>query len=184
VQALLQAPQCAVVFVRLVSQPLAKLPSQLPQPEAQEMEQDPLVQLGVPLLLPQTTPHPPQWFRLLLVSASQPSPYRPLQFKKVPRQLLIAQVPVEQMTVALGAEHALPQLPQCEMLVLMLVSQPSVTPPVQSSYPAAHVIEQAPALQDGVPWLLLQTAPHALQLFGSVLRFISQPSLTVALQLS
>ena len=71
VQAVPQAPQLVVVF-RAVSQPLGSLPSQLPEPELQE---------------------------------------------------LIAQLPVEQVAVALARLHAVPQAPQL-VVVFREVSQP------------------------------------------------------------
>ena len=45
------------------------------------------------------------------------------------------------------------------------------------------MIEQVPPEHLGVPLLLEQTLPHALQLLTSVLRFASQPSAAEPLQL-
>ena len=52
---------------RLVSQPLAALPSQLPKPDEHVMVQVPLVQPGVPLVALHARPQAPQWAMLLLV---------------------------------------------------------------------------------------------------------------------
>ena len=47
-------------------------PSQLVNPASQTIEQTPAVQDGVPLVDGQTLPHPPQLFKLLLVSKQFP----------------------------------------------------------------------------------------------------------------
>lgn len=65
------------------------------------------------------------------------------------------------------------QPPQFVDDVLVLVSQPGDA--VQSAKPGLQAMEQAPLLQEGVPFTELQTAPQALQLLTSVLRFFSQP---------
>jgi hypothetical protein len=67
-----QAPQLLVLVWMLVSQPLARFPSQLPHPELQLMPHAPLVQDGVPLVELQTLPHAPQLAMLLVVLLSQP----------------------------------------------------------------------------------------------------------------
>jgi hypothetical protein len=75
----------------------------------------------------------------------------------------------------------LPQAPQFVSLVVRFVSQPSVCLLLlQSANPAVHTPLQTPAPQVRVAMLFAeQTAPHAPQLFGSVLRLTSQPSVSL-----
>jgi hypothetical protein len=61
-QTVLQPPQCVGVL-RLVSQPLAALPSQSPKPEAQAIPQLPAVHAGVP---PDAEHFVPQALQLLI----------------------------------------------------------------------------------------------------------------------
>jgi len=64
--------------------------------------------------------------------------------------------------------QAMPQPPQLFASDWVLTSQPSAALPLQLAYPAAQEATlQAPETQDGVSWLLLQTVPHAPQLFTS-----------------
>lgn len=71
-QPLLQPPQWVVLMLRFASQPLARLPSQLPQPPVQTIPQLPPEQVAVPLVELQTVAHAPQLAGLLLVTVSQP----------------------------------------------------------------------------------------------------------------
>ncbi len=69
-----------MLFVRLVSQPLAALPSQSPVPRLQLVQpQLPATQLGVPFGQAQTLPQLPQLLTLVAVLVSQPSLRLPLQ---------------------------------------------------------------------------------------------------------
>jgi hypothetical protein len=72
-QVLPQAPQCAVLLSRLVSQPSAGLPLQLPKPGLQlATAQVPPAQAGVPLATAQALPQPPQFETLLSTLVSHP----------------------------------------------------------------------------------------------------------------
>jgi hypothetical protein len=66
VQPLPQAPQCAVVLFRFVSQPLLRaLLSQLPQPALQVIEQAPSEQEALPFVLLQALLQVPQLLRFV-----------------------------------------------------------------------------------------------------------------------
>lgn len=136
--ALSQAPQCDVLFVVFVSQPLDVAPSQFANPELHAMPQVPLEQLGVPFELEQTLPHPPQLLTLLPVLVSQPLLASPSQLPNPTVQSTSSHTPVEQLAVALARAHCTPQAPQ-SLVVRRLVSQPSLGLPLQSAQPAAHV---------------------------------------------
>lgn len=74
-QACPHVPQLEALFVRLISQPLAALLSQLAYPALQEpMPQLELTQFVVATFAPkgQTIPHPPQLLGLEFVFISQP----------------------------------------------------------------------------------------------------------------
>jgi hypothetical protein len=107
-----------------------KLALQLAIPHA------PLVQLGVPLLTVQATPHRPQ---LLVVVVAVSHPGAVVQSPKPALQETRAHVPALQLAVAFARLQAVPHPPQL-VLVLVGVSQPSasVAPLVQFANPAAH----------------------------------------------
>jgi len=69
---LVHEPQAFTLLVRVVSQPLPALASQLPKPAAQAIEHVPEAQLGVPLTVLQALPQLPQLERFVLVLVSQP----------------------------------------------------------------------------------------------------------------
>ena len=75
------------------------------------------------------------------------------------------------------AAHATPQEPQLEALVFNATSQPSAGLRLQLANPTLHAIWQAPAAQEGVPFVLLQMLPQVPQLFLSVDTVVSQPLL-------
>ena len=86
----------------------------------------------------------------------------------------MAQVPVEQSADAPAREHAVRQLPQ-SVRVVVLVSQPSATLPLQSAQPGSQVtIAHVPDPQLPVAWGGAQATPHAPQLV-SVFTRVSQP---------
>src|SRR5204862_421374 len=122
-QALPQVPQLASVVLRLVSQPLPTLPSQLPKPAVQAIWQAPPTQLAAPFVV----------------------------------------------------EQALPQAPQCEVLVLSVVSQPLATLPSQLPKPALQAMPQAPPTQLAAPFAVEQMVAQVPQWPTSVWRFTSQP---------
>ena len=68
-QTLPQVPQLFTLLTMFVSQPLARVPSQLAKPALQEaMVQMPIVQAGLPLATLQTDPHDPQLLTLFETS--------------------------------------------------------------------------------------------------------------------
>jgi hypothetical protein len=78
-------------------------------------------------------------------------------------------------------EHARPQPPQCEVLVAMLISQPSSAAGAsgwpQLAQPATQLELHLPSLHAGAVTLaVLQMRPHAPQSPVSVSRLLSQPS--------
>lgn len=78
-QALPQAPQFATFVLRFVSQPFARLPSQLAQGAVHRITQPPFTQPGVPLMEPQVVPQPPQLAGSVAVLTSQPVAGSPSQ---------------------------------------------------------------------------------------------------------
>jgi hypothetical protein len=166
-------PQCVVLVCVFVSQPLAVLPSQLPQPELQLMVHAPAVHPGVPLVPLQTVPHAPQWVALVCVFVSQPSFLLPLQSPK-PVLQFGAHAPAVQGFVPLAAMHWAPHPPQL-LVVVRLVSQPLVEMPSQFPQPELHaLIWHDPVAQVAVAFVRLQAVPHEPQ-FVSVVRLASQP---------
>jgi hypothetical protein len=113
--------------------------------------------------------------------ASQPSEVTPLQLPQPPLQLEMAQVPVEQVEVALARLQVTPQTAQFEV-VRRLVSQPSEVMPLQLPQPElqeemAHV----PEPQVAVALARLQVEPQLPQLVV-VVSEVSQPSVRLPLQ--
>lgn len=84
-----------------------------------------------------------------------------------------------------GAAQAFPQLPQFEVLVFRLTSQPSSMLLLQLPYPAVQVgVPHVPAAQWASVWLgLLQAVAQFPQCAGSFVRLASQPSPAPPLQL-
>ena len=72
-------PAQSVSVLRLVSQPLFTLPSQLPQPAAHAGTHTPPVHAVVPLAFVQAIPHEPQ-FAVVVKDVSQPLAMLPSQF--------------------------------------------------------------------------------------------------------
>jgi hypothetical protein len=127
-QGALHDPQLVVVLSG-ASQPLLKLPSQLPKPGLQVMPQAPPEQLAVPLLELQALEQDPQ---LAVVSSgvSQPLPALPSQLPKPALQIVVHAL-AEQTAVPLVDLQILPQTPQLLGLLVMSASQPLVTSPSQ-----------------------------------------------------
>jgi len=179
-----QAPQLLTLLVRLVSQPLAAIPSQLPHPALQEaMPHVPPEQDAVPLGAVQTWPQEPQLLTSVFRFLSQPLATLPSQLSQPALQEAMPQVEPEQDEVALAAKQALPQAPQLVTLVVVSISQPLAALPSQLAQPALQdpIPHTAPE-QAGVALAAVQTMPHAPQLPASVSRLDSQPSITFKLQ--
>jgi hypothetical protein len=94
----------------------------------------------------------------------------------------MAQLPVEQVAVALARVQAVPQAPQSVRLVSD-VSQPLGALLSQLPYPDEQVGTQAPLVQAVLPCALVQAVPQAPQLLASVLILVSQPLLALLSQL-
>jgi hypothetical protein len=74
------------------------------------------------------------------------------------------QVPDEQLAEPLSELHALPQLPQCEALLVRFVSQPLAALPSQSPVPGLQLVQpQVPPTQLAVPLGHVQTFPQPPQ---------------------
>ncbi len=168
------APQWAALVLRLVSQPSALTPLQSPKPGEHAMVQRPLLQSAEPLALPQTTPQAPQLPTLPRL-ASQPLAALPSQLPKPVLQLATVHAPPAHPAVALGSEHAAPQRPQLEGVVLVLVSHPLATLPSQLPYAALQVMPHAPAEQLAAPLVALHAAPQRPQWPTLVPRAVSHP---------
>ena len=111
----------------LVSQPLAIRPSQSANPALQRILQAPAEQIGTALGTGEhTTPQVPQLFTLVLTFVSQPLAALPSQSANPALQRTITHWPAVHEGVALGKEHAFPQLPQ--LLISLLVSATSNEP--------------------------------------------------------
>lgn len=106
--------------------------------------------------------------------ASQPSAAVTLQSAKPASHEAIAHVPVAQVSVARGSEHAMPQAPQL-VTVRSEVSHPFVGSPSQSSQPASHAATaHVPVAQVAVAFGKEQATPQPPQCVV-VVRGCSQP---------
>jgi hypothetical protein len=74
-----QAPQFATSFLVAFSQPSLTAALQFANPVLHVIEHAPLPHFAVPLVVSQASPHPPQFFRSLEVSVSQPFDTTPSQ---------------------------------------------------------------------------------------------------------
>ena len=149
-----QPPQWLAVVFRFTSQPFVATPSQLPKPALQVNPHARAAQFVVALARAgHTLPHAPQLLTSALTGSSQPFVRRlPSQSAKP-----VAQVPVQAPPVQVGetwfVEHAMPQPPHAVAVVLVFVSQPSVTMPLQSRRSLGHIrleIMQVDAMQSAV----------------------------------
>ena len=122
-QALPQPPQWAGLVAKLVSQPLAALPSQSPKPALQRNEHAPLAHVAVALAAPgQLTPQAPQLAGLVCV------------LTHAPEQNVVPDPHTDPHTPALHtkpAPQALLQRPQWALLLVTSVSQPLTRLPSQ-----------------------------------------------------
>ncbi|MBK8694091.1 MAG: hypothetical protein IPN17_17860 [Deltaproteobacteria bacterium] len=194
-----QVPQWATVVLVLVSQPLLRLPSQLPSPELQAMEHTPPLHAGVPPLLgqrlpqlagmPDTTGPPmPQLLTLLSVVVSQPLPSMPSQLPRPTPHTTIEMrhIPAVHTGLApVGAEQRVPQAPQLEMSpIAVFTSQPLAGLPSQSAKPALQAPRmQRPAAQVAAALAKLQRLPQTPQFMASVEVVVSQPLVATLSQL-
>lgn len=177
-----QLPQFCVVL-RAVSHPFAAFASQLPKPLLHAMLQAPPPQLAVPFVALHALPHVPQWETLPRTLVSQPLPALPSQLPNPALQAIVQTEPT-QLGVPFVALHAAPHPPQCCTLLLVLISQPSAAPPLQSAKGATHDPHpHVPPTQFGTPDGHEQTVPHAPQWVVVVFLFVSQPFCALPSQL-
>jgi hypothetical protein len=132
VHALPHAPQFCTLFVVAVSQPLATLASQFPNPAAHAMLHAPDVQNATPFVVLHASPHPPQFFALASMFVSHPFDATPSQSAYGAMHDVISHVPVAQLVFAFGRMHCWPQEPQFSE-VDSDASQPSCGKPSQSA---------------------------------------------------
>jgi hypothetical protein len=175
-------PQWARDVFVFVSQPLLRLPSQLPNPPLHEGLHTPARHDVVPFMLVHATLQPPQFDVLLWRFASQPLPYAPSQFwKGMVHDWTTHWLPAQPGT-PFGTEQTVPHAPHALMLLVIAVSQPLPMAASQLSKPAAHTMPHAPFVHEGEPWLLLHAAPQEPQLPMLVAVFTSQPLLVIMSQ--
>jgi hypothetical protein len=135
-----QRPQLVTVVLRLVSQPSALAPLQLPKPTLHAaMPHTPAEHEAVPLAMEHTFPQRPQLATVVLRFTSQPSLTTPLQSANPALHMPMPHTPPVQLAVALGGfaqrrAHA----PQLFTSVLIDTSQPFAALRSQSSVPARH----------------------------------------------
>jgi len=122
----------------------------------------------------QTLPQAPQLLVSLLRLRSQPLLATPSQLAKPALQLAMVHAPAEQPAVALAREHTVLHAPQLVGLVLVLVSQPSLSRPLQLPKPAPQLMPQSWPTQVAVPLVPTQARPQAPQLVTVVVA-TSQP---------
>jgi len=172
-QATPHVPQFAVV-VRGASQPFAAFMSQLPNPALHAPStQLPVAQLEVAFERVHDVPQVPQ-LAAVVSGASHPLAAARSQFPKPALQLSSAQLPVEQLAVALARAHGTPHAPQLASVVSG-ASQPFADIVSQSSNPALHdAIRQLPDAHVGVAFARVHAVPQLLQ-FVSVVSDDSQP---------
>ena len=136
-QALAQAPQCATLVERLVSQPVETAPSQSPQPTAQASLHAPARHVGVACVVLHALPHPPQAATLFVRLASHPVETAPSQSPQPTAQASLHALATHE-GVACVVLHALPHPPQLLVLAVRLASHPFEASRSQSPQPAAQ----------------------------------------------
>lgn len=169
-------------MLRLISQPLVTLLSQLPNPELHAMAQAPPLHDAVPFVPLHTVPHAPQLLVLVLVLVSQPLLALPSQLPNPVLQELNAHEPVAHEVVALVRLHTVPHAPQL-LVVLRFVSQPLFALPSQFAKPAAHEGTQSPLVHAVVPLAFEHAMPQPPQ-FDVVVTAVSQPVAVLLSQLA
>ena len=132
-----QTPQLDVVLSG-TSQPLAATPSQLPYPELHETSaQVPVWHEPVPLEYVHALLHMPQFKLDVLVFVSQPLLGLPSQLAK-PIAHVGVHVPFVHDVVPLPFVHVTPHMPQFDVLLPVLISQPFAYMPSQFWNGAVH----------------------------------------------
>jgi hypothetical protein len=171
VQSFPQEPQLATSESDC-SQPLVSSASQSPKPTSQLIPHIPMAQRvdAFAGAAPQSLPHPPQFSVPLAMFVSHPVESSESQSSKPASQLIRLQVPVAQLSTALGREQVAPQAPQF-IRVVSEVSHPFVMSVSQSSQSASQAMPQAPSVQMPEAWPPAgHVMSHIPQLLGSVIR--------------
>ncbi len=154
-------PQWVAAVFRSVSQPLARMPSQSPNPGRHVSRHIELAQSSVPLgAVPHAVPHAPQ-LRESLVTSTQTPPHIRVDPEQIVEQL--GEAPAEHIW-PIG--HARPQPPQFA-LSTRFCSQPFIGLLSQSAKPALQTSAQRPAVHVATPLTGVGHAvPHAPQFDG------------------
>ena len=173
VQVLLQKPQSATVFVRLVSQSAAFV-SQSPRPAGHiETWQAWLAQTWNDVS--HVSPQPPQLFGSVAMLVSQPLTGLPSQSEK-PAAHTGVHALATQLVVPFAFEQTVPQLPQACTAVRRSVSQPFWTLPSQSpAVPGAQTGVQTPCEHEVLPSAVVHADVQPPQLITSLAVAVSQP---------
>jgi hypothetical protein len=183
-QAVPHEPQSESVSSRFVSQPFAGSPSQSAKGATHANPHDPALHVETALAgSGHTLPHAPQCAGVESVSTSQPLAMRPSQSANGSMQLN-PQLPARQFETALaGAEHTIPQPPQCCALVSVFCSQPFAVFASQSAKGTTQSKAQPRAAQRAVALAgSAQTIPQPPQLAVFVRTSTSQPFAAFASQ--
>jgi hypothetical protein len=181
--ALPHPPQLSTSVDVFTSQPFAEAASQSARGARQdETVQTPFWQLGVPPVVVQGFPQPPQLSTFLVVSTSHPFALCASQSEN-PVVHFTEHAPSAQVAVALFVEQAWPHPAQFAGSVSVFTSQPSSGLPLQSAYPCLHApMAHEPFEQTAVAFAGAQIAPQLPQLAVSRFLFVSQPSVGSPLQ--
>jgi hypothetical protein len=128
-------------------------------------------------------PQPPQCETLFVVLTSHPSAPFELQSPKPALQMNPQADPEQKLLALARAGHALPQAPQCETLLVVLVSQPFAALPSQLPKPAVHeATRHEPEAHVAEPFATEQPTPQPPQCVV-LLSGVSQPLLALPSQL-
>jgi hypothetical protein len=167
-QASRQAPQCCAEVLRLVSQPLAALPSQSPKPALQLARPHTApTQLATPLAgVGQARLQAPQWRTSARVSTQA------LLHSTVGAVHEVMQVP---LLHTCPAPQARPQAPQFAGSLAMGRSQPLAALPSQFAKPEAQTTVHAPDWQTPVALGRVQLTPQLPQFEALAATLTSQP---------
>jgi hypothetical protein len=159
------------------SHPFAASPSQSPKPAEHVNEHVPEAHAGSLFAGAwQALSHALQFEADVLRFTSQPSSSTPLQSSNPGSHTPSEHTPAEHSAVPFGAEHTTPQPPQFWTSALVGCSQPVLASPSQSSNPASHTSEHAPAWHTAIPLgPLKHTFEHAPQWSVDVSMLASHP---------
>ena len=172
--ALLQAPQLSTLAVRSASQPLAAMPSQLPQPDAHDcMAHEPVAHDAVALGREHATPQAPQSV-VVVIGVSHPF-FGSVSQEANPEEHEGTHTPATHAVEPFAFVHALAHAPQC-VAVARLCSQPFAGSPSQSAQPTSQAIAHEPCTHEATPWIAPHTVRQSPQWAVSLSRVASQPS--------